>query len=155
MKKMIISYIIGIFLIGGIFLSSCEEESFLERFPKDSPSEDVFFVDESSAKKAVVASYYPWTRSANMYQRDIVIMFDAMSDDSHWRPSRSGSIQQSNWNITPTHGAINSYWTLPYQSINAANYAIENIPRLLDKGLTQETLDPYIAEERFMRAFDY
>ncbi|WP_221929927.1 RagB/SusD family nutrient uptake outer membrane protein [Fodinibius sediminis] len=131
------------------------EEEFLDRYPKDEPAPNIFFVDESSAKAAVAAAYQPWTRSSSMYQRDLVIMFDGMSDDGHWRPSRGASIQQSEWNITPEHGTIRNYWRYAYQSVNAANYAIEKIPTLLEKGMTQEELDPYIAEAHFVRGFSY
>lgn len=146
-------------LLGGVlFFSSCDIQSgndFLNRFPKDEPAPDVFFIDESSAKQAVTAAYVPWVRSSAMYQRDLVIMFDAMSDDGYWRPSRGGSIQQGQWNITPDHDAIEDYWDHAFASVNAANYAIENIPVLLDNGLTQAQLDPYIAEAHFIRGFSY
>lgn len=142
-----------------IFISSCDvlgEEDFLERHPLDTPSPEVFFVDEASAKQAVLASYRPWSKGgADMYSRDFQIMSDALSDDAYWRPSRGASIQMSDWNINPDHGTIGNYWTNVYRSINAANYAIENIPTLLEKGLTQEQIDPYIAEARFMRAYGY
>jgi len=140
-------------------LVSCDvvgNDDFLDRHQVDQPSPANFFVDEASARQAVVAAYRPWARgSANMYQRDFQIMFDGMSDDAYWRPSRAASIQQSNWNINSDHSVIGSYWQQVYRSVNASNYAIENIPILLDKGLEQEQLDPYIAEARFIRGFSY
>jgi starch-binding outer membrane protein, SusD/RagB family len=147
--------IFSIFLLGGIlFFTSCQED-FLDRFPLDSPSPDVFFVNEQSAKMAVIAAYHPWTRSAEMFQRDMVIMFDALTDDAYWRPSRAASIQFSLWNIHSAHGTPQNYWNFVYRSVNAANFAIQEIPQLLDKGLSQSQLDPYIAEAHFMRGFSY
>ena len=144
-----------IFLMGGIiFFTSCEED-FLDRYPLDTPSPEVFFENEASAKMAVVAAYHPWTRSANMFQRDLVIMFDALTDDSYWRPARAASIRFSQWNIQSNDGTANSYWQLVFRSVNAANFAIREIPSLLDKGLSQSQIDPYIGEAHFMRGFSY
>lgn len=147
--------ILGIFLLTGfVFLTSCEDD-FLDRFPKDSPSEDVFFTNEESAIMAVNAAYHPWTRSARMYQRDLVILSDAMTDDSYWRPSRAASISFSNWNINSADITSNNYWTYVFRSVNAANFALEKIPGLLEEGLTQSQIDPYLGESHFIRGFSY
>jgi hypothetical protein len=147
--------IFGIFLLTGfIFFTSCEDD-FLDRFPKDSPSEDVFFTNEESAIMAVNAAYHPWTRNANMYQRDLIILTDAMTDDSYWRPSRSNSISFSDWNINSADVTANNYWTYAFRSVNAANFAIEKIPDLLNEGLTQTQINPYLGEAHFMRGFSY
>ncbi|MCC5905602.1 MAG: RagB/SusD family nutrient uptake outer membrane protein [Balneolaceae bacterium] len=152
--------ITSILILCGVFLfSSCDvlgEDDFLERYPQDSPSPEVFFIDENSAKQAVIAAYRPWARGSwAMYQRDMQILFDGMSDDAHWRPSRAASIQQADWNINSDHGTMNIYWSQVFQAVNAANFAIDGIPILLDRGLDQQQLDPYIAEARFIRAFSY
>lgn len=148
--------IFTIFLLGGlIFFTSCEEEDFLDRFPLDSPSQDVFFVNEESAMMAVNAAYHPWTRSAHLFNRDMVIMFDALTDDSYWRPARAASISFANWDINSADGTANQYWIHVFRSVNAANFAIANIPSLLDEGLTQAQIDPYIGGAHFMRGFSY
>lgn len=135
-------------------LPSCND-NFLDRYPKDSPNPENFFIDANSARSAVNAVYNPWTRNANMYERDLVIMLDAMTDDSYWRPSRAASIQQSDWDITPTHTTITAYWEYVYRSVNAANFAIEGIPTSSNENFKEADQIPYIAEARFMRAFDY
>ncbi len=147
---------LAILIFGGtLFISSCDESSFLNRYPLDSPSPDVFFVNETSARMAVTAAYESWRRGQYSYYRDMVIMNDALSDDSYWRPSRAAAIAFSQWQINSSDPIANDYWGIAFQSVNAANFAIENIPLLLDKGLTQEKIDPYIAEARFMRGFSY
>src|SRR5690625_7147571 len=104
-------------------------DDFLDRHQVDQPSPANFFVDEASARQAVVAAYRPWARgSANMYQRDFQIMFDGMSDDAYWRPSRAASIQQSNWNINSDHSATGSYWQEASRHANAATEAAEKLP---------------------------
>jgi hypothetical protein len=135
-------------------LVSCKKD-FINLYPKDQPNPENFFVGEASAREAVNAIYNPWTRNSNMFQRDMTIMLDAMTDDSYWRPSRSESIQQERWDITPSHGPITAYWQYAYRSVNAANFAIEGIPTSSSKAFTADQQKPYIAEARFMRAFDY
>ena len=151
-KKYILSCCI---VLGGLLtLPSCKKD-FLNRYPKDQPNPENFFVDASSAKKAITAIYNPWTRNSNMFQRDMTIILDAMTDDSYWRPSRSSSIQQERWDITSSHPAIAAYWQYAYQSVNAANFAIEGIPTSSNTAFTTDQQTPYIAEARFMRGFDY
>ena len=142
-------------LLGVLILCSCSEDSFLDRYPEADPNPENFFVDATSARKALNAVYNPWSRSSDMYMRDLVIMFDAMTDDSYWRPARSASIQQERWDLKPTITSFNSYWTYPFRSINAANFAIENIPNSTSSSFTEEQQVPYIAEAHFLRAFSY
>jgi tetratricopeptide (TPR) repeat protein len=152
MKKKFSPFILG--LLSVVMLLSCKKD-FLDRYPKDQPNPENFFVDAASARKAVNAIYNPWTRNSNMFQRDMVIMLDAMTDDSYWRPSRSESIQQERWDVTPSHGPISAYWNYAYRSVNAANFAIEGIPTSASKSFTAEQQKAYMAEARFLRAFDY
>jgi len=133
---------------------SCGED-FIDRHPQDQPNPANFFISEVSARQAVSAAYQPWTRNADMFQRDAVIVWDAMTDDSYWRPSRGASIAQERWDINATHGAIDNYWEFAFQSINNANFAIEGIPGSSDPNFTDEEQLPFIAEARFMRGFAY
>lgn len=156
--KRIIKYkeFVVIFLGGLLILSSCDEKEFLDRYPLDSPNPQNFFYNEASAQSAIAATFYPLTQeSSHGYARDMVIIFDAMTDDSYWRPNRSESIRQEKWQISPTENPIRTYWRTFYRSINAANFAIEGIPNSSDPNFTEEEQKPYIAQARFMRAFDY
>src|SRR5690625_7870495 len=80
-------------------LVSCDvvgNDDFLDRHQVDQPSPANFFVDEASARQAVVAAYRPWARgSANRYQREFQIMFDGRNEDADGRDSRAASNQQS------------------------------------------------------------
>lgn len=143
---------------GSLLLCSgaCNEEDFLDRSPKASPSPDNFFVNASSARLAVNACYHAWQfSSASMLNRDMTILLDAMTDDSYWRTNRSGSIALEKWDINPTHENVTSWWSHPYECINAANFAIENIPLSSDANFTEEQQRPFIAEAYFFRAFSY
>lgn len=156
MKKLFnIKLSVAIIIFSLVVLYSCDEDEFLDRYPLDSPSPENFFINASSAQSAITAAFNPWWNSAFMYRRDLVIIMDAMTDDSYWRPSRSGSIQQERWDITPTHGPMGTYWSQAFSSINAANFAIEGIPTSSDPSFNEAAQQPYIAQARFMRAFSY
>ncbi len=156
MKKNIIYSLSAIIIMTGIlFTISCDDDKFLERFPLDAPSPEIFFVDEASARMAVTAAHRPWRVPYQSYRRDLVLQLDAGSDDVYHRPARASSIQFADWNFDASHIHPNAYWNMAFQSINHANFAIANIPGLLDRGLSQAQIDPYIAEAHFMRGFSY
>lgn len=137
-------------------LGACDENDFLNRYPMDTPSPSVFFVNAESARLAVNACYTPWLFDNNhMLKRDLTILLDALTDDSFCTPNRSDEVAFEKWNLTPTQGHVVSWWRYPYRSINAANYAIENIPLSKDPNFTAEMQAPYIAEARFLRAYSY
>lgn len=159
MEKLRFNIIVVLFILGFISLSSCDNltgDEFLDRHEKDTPSPEVFFVNEASAQQAVAAAYWPIVRGRfSMYRRDLSNMMDAMSDDSSWRPYIASAIAQEQWIIESDHEYIDDYWTNMYRSINAANYAIEEIPSLVDHGVSQEKINHYVAEAHFIRGWAY
>lgn len=144
--------IILLLLVGICIFPACDD--FLDRQRQDAPGPDNFLVDETSAKKLVVAAYNPWVAQTQMYGKRFIIICDGLTDDSGLR---FGPSYIHNWDILTTQGDDYpaDWWRYAYESVNAANFAIEQIPRLKDRGLTDEQINPYIAEARFMRGFDY
>ncbi len=138
-----------------LVMAACSNDDFLNRIPQDTPSPENFFVDAVSARAAVNGAYRPWTQLDQLLRRDMIILLDAMTDDSYWRPNRAQSIRLEQWNINPTQINVIRWWGLIYQSINAANFAIENIPLSSDQNFTAEEQAPFIAEARFLRAYNY
>lgn len=139
-----------------LFLGACNEENFLDRYPKASPSPSSFFVDATTARMAVNSCYTPWLFDHYlMVNRDLVIVLDAITDDSYFRPARNPTIALEMWNINPTHENVIYWWYCPYMSINAANFAIDNISLSSDPNFTPEKQAAYIAEAKFMRAYSY
>jgi len=155
MKTIINKYIFG-FVLLTILIPACTG-GFLDKYPQDETSPENFLTDESSAKQLAIACYHPWTRKDLQYMhfKEFIILSDALTDDSDIRLNGAYRIQIRNWDFQPDHEVMTAWWTYIYQSINAANYAVEQIPTLLEKGITQDILNPYIAEARFMRAYDY
>jgi hypothetical protein len=151
-KNLTIVFAMGLFL----FMGACNEGDFLERYPQASPNPENFFVNAANARMAVNACYHPWQYgNASMLSRDMIILLDAMTDDSYWRPGRAPSIALEIWNINATHQHVVSWWRFPFECINAANFAIDNIPLSSDPNFTPEQQAPYIAEARFFRAYSY
>ncbi|GHV58393.1 membrane protein [Bacteroidia bacterium] len=138
-------------LLGGAGIFSACSDAFLDRTPQDAPGAGNFLKDETSAKQLVIAAYNPWQEQMDMYGKRFVTACDAMTDDSGIR----NNDEAATWTFLPTSGYATAWWRYAYQSVNAANYAIEQIPNLKEKGFTDAQIDPYIAEARFMRGFDY
>lgn len=137
-----------------LFLSACSD-SFLDIQPQDKPGTGNFLTDLSSAQQLVVASFNPWVTQVQMYAKRFGTICDALSDDGGLRLNGNDLIQVLDWNITPSLNYPTDWWKYSYQSVNAANYAIQEIPKLKEKGFTDEEINPYIAAARFMRAFNY
>lgn len=130
-------------------------DSFLDIKPKDKPGSDNFLNNLSSARELVVAAFNPWVAQQQMYGKRFATICDALADDAGLRLNGNDLIQVLDWNITPVLNYPTDWWKYSYQSVNAANYAIQEIPKLKNRGFTDAELDPYIAEARFMRAFNY
>ena len=138
------------------FLGACDEENFLNRYPKASPSPSSFFVDETTARMAVNSCYQSWQfESYALMRRDGILLLDALTDDSYFRPARNECTAMEMWSLTPTNDNVVKWWRDIYQCINSANFAIENIPLSSDPNFTVEKQAPYIAEAKFMRAYSY
>ena len=139
-------------ILCGMSLVSCSD-SFLDLQPKDKPSPDNFMNDINSARQLTVASISPLITSMQMYGKRFGIICDGLTDDSGLRLNGLTDVQ--NWDITPTQQYARDWWKDTYKSINAANYAIQEIPKLAEKGIQQDDIDLYVASSRFIRAFDY
>ena len=137
-----------------LVMSACSD-SFLDIQPQDKPGSDNFLNNLSSAQELVVASFNPWVARTQMYGKRFATICDALTDDGALRLNGNDLIQVLDWNITPSLNYPTDWWKYSYQSVNAANYAIQEIPKLKNKGFTDSEINPYIAVARFMRAFNY
>jgi len=151
MKNIIVLMIAGSLLLIG----ACNKNEFLDLYPKDSPNPGNFFVDEQSARIAVNACYEPWTRILYMFNRDFNFTIDGMTDDNYIRLSKARNIAMANWSFGPSDDIILYWWRDPHRCINAANFAIDNIPSSSNLNFTAEKQAPYIAEAKWFRAYTY
>lgn len=156
MKNKIISLIFLTTIL--LFLSNCSEDVLLDKSPQDAPNSSNFFVDASTARKADIGIITNWT-SYYMYQSQMLNVLDIMSDDSYTRLNSASRFAMFQWtfgSIGPVADDLFTNWWLQiYSGINAANFAIDYIPKSTDPKFTPELQKPYIGVAKMMRAFAY
>lgn len=128
-------------------LASCSNDILIEE-PKTVAAE-LFYNTREEVEAAVNASYAP-IRS-NIYAEQIVIL-DAHTDWGYGRGSRSDYNDFQGFSSGNINNA-GSRWNAFYQSIRNANFVIANAP--LGTGITSSEIDLFVAEAKFIRAFNY
>lgn len=142
MKKLF--YLVLVTLILGV--SSCSDE--LDITPSYELNELTGITDETKAE-AAVNGIYPYIVQGNNYSGGLVYAL----------ASRSGlaRFSTSDYNMTTTqtnNSPSQEYlWIGYYETINAANYAINGINKLGSDVITDERKTELIAEARFLKAF--
>lgn len=130
-------------------LSSCE--SILKEEPK-SLAVETFYNTTAEVEAAVNAIYTP-LRSSNTSGMGVYIaVLEAHNDYAYGRGSYAvlNNFQGlDNVNISRTAGA----WEGFYLSIRNANLVIKNAPN--GKSISKANIDKYLAEAKFLRAFNY
>ncbi len=147
---MTIKYITkGIFalIIFSITFSACNED-FLDRYPESSLNEKTFWKTPEDAKMGLVGCYRWWEDYAN------IIWFDALTDNA--KNPFDGRIpfmalgEQSpytTWDFFKYGGGSEA------SPIRRCNDFLANIDNV--EGLTDKLKQQYIAEVKFIRAYDY
>jgi len=143
----------AIFTLFCLFSAVSCSDSFIDLHPLDKPTPDNFLVDANSARQLVVASIRPLVANTQMYGKRLGIIFDGLTDDSGLRLNGLTDVQ--NWDITPTQQYARDWWKISYVSINAANYAIQEIPKLESSIAKTSEIEEYVAAARFLRGFNY
>ncbi|MDF7817160.1 RagB/SusD family nutrient uptake outer membrane protein [Runella sp. MFBS21] len=137
------------FLVLVCVLSSCE--SILKEEPK-SLAVETFYNTAAEVEAAVNAIYTP-LRSSNTSGMGVYIaVLEAHIDYAYGRGSYAvlNNFQGlDNVNISRTAGA----WEGFYLSIRNANLVIKNAPN--GKSISKANIDKYLAEAKFLRAFNY
>jgi starch-binding outer membrane protein, SusD/RagB family len=92
--------------------------------------------------------------SERLYGRQFVSALMLRSDmvDIGDRGTPAERQQVNDFNMDANNGMVRQFWPYWYQTISAANAAIAGAEGL---GLAAETINPLIAEARFIRAFSY
>ncbi|HZH71353.1 MAG TPA: RagB/SusD family nutrient uptake outer membrane protein [Mariniphaga sp.] len=125
---------------------SCEDV--LEERPK-TVAVEVFYNTAEEVETAVNAIYTP-LRSNNMVEQ--VVILDTHTDWGYGRGSRADYNNLQGFNAANINNA-GSRWNDFYLAIRNANLVIDNAPN--GTSISQEDIDKYIAEARFLRAFAY
>ncbi|MDR7131054.1 hypothetical protein J2X69_003413 [Algoriphagus sp. 4150] len=136
--------IAGFLAIGGI-VSSCD--SLLEEKPKTIVTEN-FYQSKSDFDAATNAIYFP----LRMVRSEQVAILSAHTDWGYGRGSRAQYNDFQGFNPTNINAAAER-WSGFYEGIRNANIVIEKAP--LSEELTEDEMNSYSAEAKFLRALTY
>ena len=133
----------------GCFLSCAD----LEEKPVGLLAPEGFFKTPKDVETAIFGAY-GWIASERLWGRQFVTAIMLRSDmvDIGDRGTPAERQQVNDFNMDDGNGMVRQFWPYWYQVISAANSAISGAESL---GLTDEEINPLIAEARFVRAFSY
>jgi starch-binding outer membrane protein, SusD/RagB family len=142
-KKILITTLVGCFV-------SCTD---LEEKPVGVLAPEGFFKSPKDVETAIFGAY-GWIASERLWGRQFVAAIMLRSDmvDIGDRGTPAERQQVNDFNMDDGNGMVRQFWPYWYQVISAANSAIAGAESL---GLTEEEINPLIAEARFVRAFSY
>lgn len=129
----------------GMSLSSCDDD-FLERQPLDAIT-DVTFWNTQEQLELAVNGTYAYLKAKNFAD------MENLADNTIY-PPRSDYQSISSGNFDFTAGTLNSEWVNQYKGIRRCNHFLENYTKA-EGVVSQEALNQYAGEVRFMRAFLY
>lgn len=130
--------------------TACQQD-WLDEQPLAQLSEATFWNTSSDALLALTGIYNGGNMGgANAYTNEFLIMA-GFTDDSSYKNGAVGVIYSGY--LRPADGqVVRSIWQRAYRTIFKANYFLENIGRVqMDEALRNQ----YIAEVRFLRAYEY
>ena len=144
-----------IYILLGITLAfaSCSDDV-LELTNPNGITTDTYWQTERDVNQAFAATYGLFKNVDGGYWgvRGIELS-NGRGDDFFIRNDVSYLYQFSTFTNTADNGAATSFWVIAYRAIFRANQIIENVPNV--PGLTQEQIDKYISEAKFLRAVNY
>ncbi len=144
-----------------IVISSCD--GFLEENPENKKGTHQFWKTKSDAESAVNALYFGgvpylhstdvdggWTPKATMWGGIMAGLYVDKRKDRTFTTASEGC----NFNIPAFDGPAMKLWHEFYKGISRANFVIANIPTMTGI-LDQATMDNYVAQGKFFRAYAY
>ncbi|MBK8884231.1 MAG: RagB/SusD family nutrient uptake outer membrane protein [Bacteroidales bacterium] len=147
-------YLFIVLSLGLAFISGCNEDELLTKYPKDAPNADNFFVNETSARQAAQSPFAIMTQIPHDFKRYWVTYLDIFSDDSYTR-NVGDRLPALNWSADPTWYHWYSWYFCFFKGINNANFAIDGIPTSSDPAFTAEDQAKYIAVAKLAKGFCY
>ncbi|CAK7038340.1 MAG: hypothetical protein PETM_01597 [Petrimonas sp.] len=124
--------------------------NWLDEQPLSSISESTFWISENDAKLALTGVYAQSTVGDNSYNNHLLCLSSA-TDDAEYKWAGVGIIY-SGYFLPSSGEVVPTIWNRSYATIFRANYFLENIESVeMDADLKAQ----YIAEVRFLRAFEY
>lgn len=152
-----------IFMLGALMatLTSCND--FLEEKPLDEKTADQFWKTAEDAESAVSALYFGgvpylnntdvdggWTPKATMWGGIMSGLYIDKRKDRTFTTASEGCT----FTVEAFDSPAMKLWHEFYKGISRANFVIANIPKM-EGVLSQETMDNYVAQGKFFRAYAY
>lgn len=137
-----IKYILAISLL--IVCNGCND-SFMDRYPLDAPTDPTYWQTEDHLRLA--------SNACINYLRDKERTVDMeLMGDNVYRERTSGYGTIGSGQHTVDHSTLNTEWTTDYDGIRRANHFFENYDRAQ---VSDSIKKMYLGEARFMRAYNY
>ena len=144
MKKNIILTMVSLAAL--FIISGCES---LDRSPDNQLSSGTFWKTETHARQAIVGVYAMF-RDANIcgeiFEEDAGGFIGTGYDRGFF------NVVKGSYNSTT--GVVTSKWSALYEGVARANSVIQNVSKMTDY-LDQPTIDKYVGEAKFLRAYFY
>ncbi|NND05290.1 MAG: RagB/SusD family nutrient uptake outer membrane protein [Saprospiraceae bacterium] len=137
-----------LFIFCTAFMSSCS----LDEDPLSLITPDEFFHEDRDAQSSIDAIYTYINGGASIYARYFWLVNAMASDLGRYRGTDPDLAEFASMSVTPQNSILLEIWQGLYAGINAANFAIENIPSV---PISDMEKDVFIAEARFLRAIFY
>jgi len=131
-----------------ISLAGCGTD-WLDEQPLTSISTATFWKSENDARLALTGIYNQSHIGDNSYTNDLLCMTSA-TDDGDYKWAGVGVIYSGYF--LPADGMMSTIWNKSYTTIYRANYFLENIESV---EMNQDLKKQFIAEARFLRAYQY
>lgn len=133
-------------------ITACDR---LDIEPPTGPSAGNFIKSEAELQLAINAAYRTLLKPSGYGNPMQQVLDNGGTDIGVGRiATAAGSITLGNGTITASDGDNESYYKFFYQAIAQTNYILENIPKIKDL-VSSTRYDQYIAETRFIRAYQY
>ena len=131
-----------------LLLSAVSCDDVLTEAPKTVAAEN-FYNTAEEVETAVNAIYSPWRTNTHAVYTGVL---DIHTDYGYGRGSYAQFNDFQGLNANNIN-RVAGFWNFMYLSIRNANIVIQNAPNGAD--ISQEDIDKYVAEAKFMRAFSY
>lgn len=146
-KKISVAVVLTLAILIG--QSGCSKD-WLDEQPLVQLSEQSFWNSEGDAMLALTGIYNGSNVGNNAYNNELLIMSSA-TDDSSYKFGSVGNIY-SGYLRPADSQVVLAIWQRAYRTIFKANYFLENISKV---EMDPEKKAQYIAEARFLRAYEY
>lgn len=154
MKK----YISGLMLAGVIAFGTASCSDFLDEPLRGQQDLENYFTTEDECKDIVTGCYQSlayddWWQIYKMYNASDMCTDDEWMGNTTQDPGEYRDLAHYTGNTQTAGNACQNFWQYRYKGILRCNIAIQNIPSVEFNDTTLRTR--YVAEARFLRAFQY